>query len=228
MPIWGGECAEQYKKIDRLDLDLLFQEIIASFGPTTASVVDYGCGQGLLLRELEQRGFQELYGFDHSLAMVEEAKQNVGETTNLRAVDSTEMPLENESVDAVVTNLVLMMNPTKEDIGRMFRESYRVLRKGGIRIDVITHPVFYTEEFRAYQNLVPEDCMYFDEELPYEFVLKQRDGSLISNEDFIDYHYTLDSYVNFFLEAGFKLTGFKEINVLGEKVPPYLLLKGKK
>ncbi|MEW5897418.1 MAG: class I SAM-dependent methyltransferase [Nanoarchaeota archaeon] len=188
-------------------------------------IVDYGCGEGKFLEELVVRG-AETYGYDISDAMIKEADRKVGDKARLGVIESGKMPLPDSCVDAVVSNLVLMMCPSKEVVKQIFQETHRVLVDGGALIYCITHPAFSDREFTTFRNIFGRGMDYFKEGQRYQFVLRRRDGAEITKESFIDYHYPLEMYLNLLPETGFKLERVKEVPVSGNPVPPYLIVKG--
>jgi SAM-dependent methyltransferase len=98
------------------------------------TVVDLGSGAGmdafLAARQVGPAG--RVIGVDMTDAMLEKARENArkGEFENVEfrkgCIES--LPLEDSSVDAIVSNCVINLSPEKD---RVFREAYRVLRPGG-------------------------------------------------------------------------------------------------
>lgn len=98
-------------------------------------VLDIGCGAGMDLmlaaRHIAPSG--KAIGVDMTPSMLELAKRGalkVGlwENIEVRRGMAEDLPVENESVDVVISNGVLNLSPNKD---RAFREIYRVLRPGG-------------------------------------------------------------------------------------------------
>ncbi|MEN8182400.1 MAG: arsenite methyltransferase [Myxococcota bacterium] len=98
------------------------------------TVVDLGSGAGmdsfLAARQVGPTG--RVIGVDMTPAMLEKARENARKTgvTNVefREGHIEELPLEDESVDVILSNCVINLSPEKE---RVYREAYRVLRPGG-------------------------------------------------------------------------------------------------
>jgi SAM-dependent methyltransferase len=71
-------------------------------------------------------------GVDMTDAMLAKARENARKVgcTNVEFRKGTieDLPLENESVDAIISNCVINLSPEK---ARVYREAYRVLRPGG-------------------------------------------------------------------------------------------------
>jgi SAM-dependent methyltransferase len=98
------------------------------------TVVDLGSGAGmdsfLAARQVGPTG--RVIGVDMTPAMLEKARENalkVGlENVEFREGRIEELPLEDESVDVILSNCVINLSPEKE---RVYREAHRVLRPGG-------------------------------------------------------------------------------------------------
>jgi arsenite methyltransferase len=105
------------------------------------TILDLGCGAGLDVMLLARKLGPEsrVIGVDASPNMINVAKnasleagiQNV----DFRLGDAREIPLENESVDVVISNCVVGMFPDKE---KVFAEVYRVLKPGGYMVAIDT------------------------------------------------------------------------------------------
>ena len=101
---------------------------------TGETVVDLGSGAGmdafLAARQVGPRG--RVIGIDMTDAMLEKARANA-EKAGLTNVEFRKghieaLPLEDESVDAIISNCVINLSPEKE---RVYREAYRILRPTG-------------------------------------------------------------------------------------------------
>ena len=188
-------------------------------------VLDYGCGEGKLVQELLDRG-ATAFGYDTSGAIIEKARVRVSGNAILEAIESAEIPLPANSIDAVVSNLVLMMCSDRKKLNDVFQEIGRVSRDKFAFC--IPHPCFSREQFSSYHNNFFKGYDYFDEERPYQFVLHHPDGRMITNSDFIDHIYKLETYFGFFADAGFSLEVVKELKVGKDLLPGYLFVGGRK
>ncbi|KAJ5076802.1 arsenite methyltransferase [Anaeramoeba ignava] len=98
------------------------------------TILDLGCGAGMDLflaaKKVGEKG--TVYGLDMSEEMIERGKKAIEEkkVTNVHFLKGRieTIPLENESIDCVISNCVLNLVPIKS---RAFAEIYRVLKKGG-------------------------------------------------------------------------------------------------
>jgi SAM-dependent methyltransferase len=97
-------------------------------------VLDLGSGAGfdcfLAARKVGKTG--KVIGVDMTDEMLEKARENAkkGNYTNVefRKGDIENLPVDNNSVDTVISNCVINLAPNKE---RVFKEIYRVLKPGG-------------------------------------------------------------------------------------------------
>jgi arsenite methyltransferase len=98
------------------------------------TVVDLGSGAGfdalLAARQVGPTG--RVIGVDMTDAMLERARANAVkagvEHVEFRKGNIEALPIEDESVDAIISNCVINLSPEKE---RVYREACRVLRPGG-------------------------------------------------------------------------------------------------
>jgi SAM-dependent methyltransferase len=99
------------------------------------TVVDLGSGAGmdafLAARQVGPTG--RVIGVDMTDAMLEKARENarkagLEDVVEFRKGNIEALPVEDESVDAIISNCVINLSPEKE---RVYREAYRVLRPGG-------------------------------------------------------------------------------------------------
>lgn len=97
-------------------------------------VLDLGSGAGLdcflAAQEVSPKG--RAIGIDMTdamLAKAEENKRKLGlSNVEFRKGEMEDMPVEDESIDAIISNCVVNLSPDKPAV---FRESFRVLRPGG-------------------------------------------------------------------------------------------------
>ncbi len=97
-------------------------------------VVDLGSGAGLdcFLASKAVGPEGEVIGVDFTPAMLDQARENQAklgiENVSFRQGDIESLPLDDESVDVVISNCVINLAPDKDAV---FREAFRVLRPGG-------------------------------------------------------------------------------------------------
>lgn len=95
-------------------------------------VVDLGCGGGLdvFLAAKRVGPTGKAIGIDMTPQMIERAKKNGHDVPNAEFHLSTidKLPLPDNSVDCIISNCVINLAPDKDAV---FREAFRVLKKGG-------------------------------------------------------------------------------------------------
>lgn len=111
-------------------------------------VLDAGCGEGSNTRILARRGARmtgvDLSGRMIELAREEEEREPLG-ITYIRSSYADLGMCAGASFDTVVSFMALMDGP---DVDRAMRESFRVLRPGGMLAFSILHPCFLTKGAR--------------------------------------------------------------------------------
>ncbi|MCM8821810.1 MAG: arsenite methyltransferase [Candidatus Omnitrophica bacterium] len=97
-------------------------------------VLDLGSGAGidafLASRKVGDKG--RVIGVDMTDEMIEKARRNAKKgnyfNVEFRKGDIENLPVENESVDLIISNCVINLAPDKK---KVFKEAYRVLKQGG-------------------------------------------------------------------------------------------------
>jgi SAM-dependent methyltransferase len=98
------------------------------------TVLDLGSGGGidvfLAAKKVGAKG--KVYGVDMNEAMIKRAREAAEEygfkNVEFRLGEIEEMPIEDGTVDAIISNCVINLSPDKPQV---FREAYRVLKPGG-------------------------------------------------------------------------------------------------
>jgi len=91
-----------------------------------SKIADLGCGQGTLLYCLEKEGYKKLYGVD----FLNVIPKGFVEFTKFIKGDVINVPLERESLDALVSTMVI----EHVEENKFVDEVYRLLRKGGVAL----------------------------------------------------------------------------------------------
>jgi len=98
------------------------------------TVLDLGSGAGfdcfLAVKKVGDKG--KVIGVDFSEEMIKKAKHNAEKmnykTVEFRLGDIEDLPVEDNSIDVIISNCVINLAPDKS---RVFAQSYRVLKEGG-------------------------------------------------------------------------------------------------
>ncbi|MEV3854834.1 class I SAM-dependent methyltransferase [Streptomyces sp. NPDC050095] len=97
-----------------------------------AAILDYGCGYGRVMEELERHGFTGLTGVDTSPGMIERAR-GLHPAMRFAVLDAPPVsPFQDGEFDAVLLFAVLTCVPDTDAQHRLVGEVARVLRPGGL------------------------------------------------------------------------------------------------
>lgn len=158
-------------------------------------VLDAGCGSGPLAEALRAKG-AIVTSFDSSPAMVELARQRLGEDADLQVADlSRPLPYADGSFDDVVVSLVLHY---LEDWTAPLSELRRVLKPGGRLLLSVNHP-------RILESSDPS-ADYFSV-TPYsdEYTFDDGQSAVLTF-----WHRPLHAMTDAFTEAGFRIAVISE------------------
>lgn len=163
-------------------------------------VLDVGCGEGRLCRELASQG-AEVVGLDPVLGLVEVARRRGG--LFVRA-DAAQLPFKNESFDLVLSILSLI------DIFE-FRsaiwEMARVMRPGG-RLVVANINSFATANNSGWVKDAAGNRIMF----PIDNYMQERGDEVHwAGITVVNFHRPLSAYMQAFLEAGLRLATYEEL-----------------
>ena len=212
MAHWEGN-AEFWVRIirgrhDRYRTELTDQAVLAAAGPFGGrDVLDAGCGEGYLTREMVARGARQVTGADKSPALIAAARAASGgqPAARFHVADLAALPFAGASFDLAVVNHVLNDLP---DITGPVSELARVLRPGGRLVILMLHPCFYGR--RAERQAIRRSLPVADYFAPR--VIEQRfevDG-IVSPDPTITWVRPLEAYTEALSGSGFFLTSLTE------------------
>ena len=129
----------------------------------TATILDVGCGQGMLVRFLANHGYEEVLGVDLSEEQIRLARE-LG-STNVAQADLFEVANRRPNDFDVLVALDVVEHFDRVDVQRVFDAFYRLLKPGGILVlrtpngvspysgryqfSDLTHGVIYTDRSLA-------------------------------------------------------------------------------
>ncbi|GAA3934705.1 class I SAM-dependent methyltransferase [Actinomadura viridis] len=212
--------AEYWVKIiregrDRYRTELTDRAMLEAIGPCAGlRVLDAGCGEGYLARELAARG-AEVVGVDASQGLIDAAEGHPdgrrGSMSFIRAsVDA--MPVEDAGFDLVVCNHLFSH---LHDPGDAIREFGRVLRSGGRLIILTLHPCFYVEDSeRGATASVPASRYFTPRGVDQRFLV---DG-LESPAEITSFLRPLEYYSGTLRDAGFVIADLREPHPTDEQL----------
>ena len=158
-------------------------------------VLDAGCGSGTLTEALRARGAL-VTGFDSSPAMLELARERLGEDVDLQVADiSLPLPFADGAFDDVVAALVLHY---LEDWTAPLSELRRVLKPGGRLLLSVNHP-------RILESSDPGADYFAVTQYSDEYTFS--DGQ---TWELTFWHRPLHAMTDAFTEAGFRIARISE------------------
>lgn len=193
---------------DRYRTELTDQAMLSAVGSCEGlDVLDAGCGEGYLSREIAARGARQVTGVDKSAALIAAARAAAhGQpVARFNEADLAALPFGDASFDLAVVNHVLNDLP---DITGPVGELARVLRPGGRLVILMLHPCFYgyrAERVAIRRTLPVAD--YFAArviEQPFEV-----DG-IISPDATITWVRPLETYTQAITGSGLHITAMTE------------------
>ena len=107
-----------------------------------ARVMDHGFGHGNNLLFASSKGY-ECAGCEISKNLIKEVSElfrGFGKDADLRPVKGIDIPFEDDRFDLVISWDVIHYNGTKEAVGHVIAELYRVLRPGGVLLLSTVNP----------------------------------------------------------------------------------------
>jgi SAM-dependent methyltransferase len=189
-------------------------------------VLDVGCGEGRLTRELRAGGWN-IVGIDASPAMIELARQ-ADPDGDYRVADAAALPFEAGTCDLVI---VFMSLQDIDEPERAIAEAGRVLRPAGRLCMAVTHPFSTAGRFESTAADSPfvVTGSYLDSWRREDEVA--RDGLAIR---FVFEHRPLGRYTRALEEAGFVIERLSEVtgatDVLGDRwdrIPLFLHVRAR-
>jgi 2-polyprenyl-3-methyl-5-hydroxy-6-metoxy-1,4-benzoquinol methylase len=160
-------------------------------GRSPATVLDIGCGEGWLVRELAAHGIRAV-GVDVVPELIEQATRAGGGEFRVASYESIAEGHLHLTVDVAVANFALL---GKDSVNNLISHAPALLTSGGALIVQTLHPLIATGD------------------LPYED--GWRSGSWTGfSADFTDpapwYFRTMESWVRLFAECGFRVAEMRE------------------
>lgn len=167
--------------------------------PHASAVVDIGCGDGRILRELFADTAAAVVGVDGSEEMLTRAKANFPRLKTIEAALDSEIPIPSASADLVFCTMALMY---AERIEIVLHEIARIMVPDGTALVAVPHPCFFNrrgalENFDYWES--KRYAKYLDPVFPIPV---------------FQIHRPLSAYVTAFREAGLFLESLLETRIL--------------
>lgn len=187
-------------------------------GNDKSTILDLGCGNGMLIPYLKQKGYQNYIGIDISESMITDAKNTYpSETFIVGSADDyvDKLPKEQKVFDYIVSVMMLPAIANREVLYGSFTEVAKSLKLGGLYIANSTHPCFdpYMEQTSPDGPVQTEFKGYFSVGNKYQITRALSSGVL----QFIDYHWPLYVMIDAITQSGLKLVGVDECIATDDK-----------
>ncbi|MCX6711901.1 MAG: class I SAM-dependent methyltransferase [Candidatus Woesearchaeota archaeon] len=166
-------------------------------------LLDVGCGFGKDLSYFQKKG-AIVYGIDISKKMIELAKRNNPNLTNISIQSFEKTNFEDCFFDIIVSRFTLHYATNLESV---FKELHRILKSKGILIFLVSHPIltFLNKKNKNYHKREIIQTQLYDN----KFTLKQPT-------------HTFSEYFNEFVLKNFKILSFYEDT---DNVPEFFISK---
>lgn len=130
-------------------------------------ILDLGCGHGKDIRIYEELG-AEVYGIDASEIMIDEAKQNVNHPERLFLGNFESTPFEEKYFDVIIGRHSMHFLDSFDNV---YKEMARILKKKGIFILVVQHPIkdLFLQESKLYGDKEIIKVTLYNEKVPVYF-----------------------------------------------------------
>jgi SAM-dependent methyltransferase len=171
--------------------------------PPPARILDVGCGEGRLPRDLKAAGY-EVVAVDGSATLIEHARQADPEG-DYRLADAAELPFADGGLP-LVTAFMSLQDVDEPDVA--VREIGRVLAPGGRACLALVHPINSAGRFEGQQRDAPfvVQGSYMEPRRYADTV--ERDGLRMT---FTSYHRPLQDYVAYLEAAGMLIERLVEV-----------------
>lgn len=168
-------------------------------------VLDLGCGYGWHSKYVKEQGAAFVLGIDQSEKMIAEAqKRNADEGITYRVCNLQDYDYPAETYDLVISNLVLHYIADLEEV---YRNVYQTLKKDGVFLFNIEHPVFtagVNQEWitEGEKNLYwPVDDYFYSGERRTNFL-----GYTVTKQ-----HHTMTQILMGLINTGFQIEAVEEV-----------------
>jgi ubiquinone/menaquinone biosynthesis C-methylase UbiE len=174
-------------------------------------ILDAGCGAGRECKVLAKKG-AKVIGIDVSDRMIALAKERCKKlNVKFFVGDMGKTKFKENYFDMIITIFATMY---KKNLKKLFREFKRILKKNGVLLIVVSHPI---------RKMIKYTKNYFERGKHWEI----HDGI-----KFFNYYWTMEDYINTLISQGFIITEMREPKLKFENYkenfyPHYLILKAK-
>ncbi len=163
-------------------------------------ILDCGCGEGRFCRKLSELGAEYVLGIDLCEPMIKSAKELPMKGVEYKIEDAQNLDfLEDNSLDLVISYLNQCDLP---DVDANNREVFRVLKTKGRFIIANIHPMRSASKIGGW---IKNDDGTKDHVILDDYLDEGERTWKMMNCEFTNFHRTLETYLDSFNAAGFKL-----------------------
>ena len=205
---WASLASTWIKKCDEGDPNregMLDRWMLEVLGPVKGlRIVDLGCGEGRFCRILAQKGASYVLGVDLCEPLIAEAhKRRISDVEDYLSSNIENLePVESAAFDIAVSYVSLV---DIENLEAAITASYRIIKPGGRFVVCNLAPMATSSNSRITDpdgaRIAIRVDHYFDESAR----IMRFKGHPLTN-----FHRTLTTYINGFLEVGYLLRGIRE------------------
>lgn len=163
----------------------IIRSLINSIFSKPIDVIDYGCGDGLIISVLGKSNFKHYDGFDSSEAAIRVAEKRFTDT-RFKFKHITEMPiLKSDTYDVALLIGVLQYIPSKE-IPKLLSAVYNSLKENSYLIMSVSsnHLVYSLLDIYKYilphNNFMPEEIHYLLKKAGFTYIVTRERGAFIA------------------------------------------------
>lgn len=188
---WSEEGTKKYAEFSvSIPSDLPAYEVVYELLlPRDKKILDFGCYDGNMLRELSRRGMHSGLGVDNNAQAIQDAVQKSGDfpTISFAQVNAMDDISSDELFDAASMTFVHPTISSEEELSRQIGKISQRLRQGASLVMLSLHEnSFNNNEFMFYGHALPETGVYRDG-FPFPNELRLPNGDTVR---FYDYCWT--------------------------------------
>ena len=208
---WKGNVGVWYKKTVGIEGSYYHQHVIL---PNTLrllnlqpedKVLDFGCGQGVLGRKIEN----EYLGIDLSVDLIKEAKSLDKNPKHSYVIDDVCKELKIYGIfDKGV--MILALQNVKKPFGAI-KNFAKLLKSDGELVLVINHPAFRIPKHSDWEMKEDKDVRIIDSYMsPLEIPIESSPFDKKNNQISFSYHYPLSAFSEMLFNNGFYIEKMEE------------------